>query len=149
MSGSTLFPYVPHHRQSLLDIAYIVIEHVDDGKMLSETWEEHRFDFARRANLFSGLSRIMLPLARQPLPRIGFWTLDDQGTLSLSNRPFTLAINQQENRQIPTDMPRCLTYSSVEPYYLDLIACQDNHLRHQPNSIHDEEDGNVMYSWQP
>lgn len=144
MSGSMLSPYIPHNRQSLLDLGYLVLEYVDDGKMLSESWDEKRFDPERRANLFKGLSRVMLSLAGQPLPRIGSWTLDDRGALSLTNRPLTLTLHQQENRGIPTDMPRHLTYTAAEPYYLDLIACQDSRLRHQPNSIHNEEDGEAQ-----
>lgn len=109
--------------------------------MLSESWDEHRHDPNRRMNLFRDLSRIMLSLAKLTLPRIGSWTIDNRGILSLTNRPLTFLLHQLENNQIPTDIPRDLTYTSVEPYFLDLIACQDNRLRHQPNAIHDKADG--------
>lgn len=112
--------------------------------MLSSSWEEHRSDRKRRANLFRGLSRIMLDLANQPLPRIASWTIDDLGVINLANRPLTLSLHQQENAGIPTGIPRHYTYTSVEPYYLDLLACQDNRIRHQPNSIHSIEDGEAQ-----
>lgn len=67
--------------------------------------------------------------------------MDDQGVLMLTNRHLTLMLHDMENHQIPTDMPRDLTYTSVEPYHLDLIACHDKRMRYQPNSIHDEDDG--------
>lgn len=83
----------------------------------------------------------MLRLAKLPLPKIGSWTMDDNGVLTLTNRPLTPILQQQENAEIPTPMPRDRTYTSVEPYLLDLLACQDNRIRHQPNSIHYEADG--------
>ncbi|POR36342.1 hypothetical protein TPAR_03459 [Tolypocladium paradoxum] len=144
MFGRTLPPYVPHNRCHLLDLGYLVIERIDSGRMLSESWEEHRHDPNRRANLFRGLSRIMLRLSKLPLPRIGSWTLDDRGVLKLTNRPLTLLLHQLENAEIPTDIPRDRTYTSVEPYFLDLIACQDNRMRYQPNSIHNQGDGETQ-----
>lgn len=109
--------------------------------MLSETWGEYRHDPKRRANLFRDLSRIMLDLAKLPLPKIGSWTIDDRGVLELANRPLTLLLHQLENAEISTGIPRDRTYTSVEPYLLDLIACHDNRLRYQPNSIHHQSDG--------
>lgn len=144
--GTTLAPYVPHRRQHLLDLGYLIIEYVSEGQMLSSSWEEHRSDPKRRANLFRGLSRIMLSLTDRPLPRIASWTIDDLGVLSLANRPLTLSLHQRENpsKVIPTEIPRHHTYTSAEPYYLDLIASQDNHIRYQPNSIHSIADGEAQ-----
>ncbi|KPM37891.1 hypothetical protein AK830_g8680 [Neonectria ditissima] len=136
--------YVPHQRQALPDLGYLLVERVDKGQILSETWEGHRADPERRANLFRDLSKIMLGLAKLPLPRIGSWTMDNNGALTLTNRPLTSLIHQLENHEIPTNIPRDLTYTNVEPYLLDLIACQDNRIRHQPNSVHDEVDGEAQ-----
>lgn len=141
LSGRTLSPYSSHSRHHLLDLGYLIIEHVEGGKMLSDSWEHHRHDPNRRRNLFRDLSRIMLCLAKVPLPRIGSWTIDDSGIVSLSNRPLTILLHESENLEIPTGIPRDLTYTSVEPYLLDLIACHDNRVRYQPNSIHDQSDG--------
>ncbi|KAH8729162.1 hypothetical protein BGZ61DRAFT_529415 [Ilyonectria robusta] len=66
--GSPLTPYVPYSRCHLIDDGYLVLEHVDNGNMLSESWETGRHDVKRRANLFGHLSRIMLSLAKLPLP---------------------------------------------------------------------------------
>ncbi|KAK3382274.1 hypothetical protein B0T24DRAFT_5115 [Lasiosphaeria ovina] len=146
VSGQTLPPYFAHPRRSILDVGYLVIEHVGEGKMLSESWKEHRGDPDRRANLFRDLSRIILSAAKLSLPRIGSWTMDDRGVLSLSNRPLAFQLHQLENCNIPTEMPRDLTYTSVEPYLLDLIACHDSRIRHQPNSIYSQEDGEAQLS---
>lgn len=137
----SLATYFAHQRQSMSDLGYLVIEYVEQGRMLSESWKQHRHDPSRRANLFRGMSRAMISLARVPLPRIGSWTMDNRGVLSLTNRPLTLELIQMENHRIPTNIPRHLTYSSTELYSLDLIATHDSRMRHQPNAIHDEDDG--------
>ena len=82
----------------------------------------------------------MLSLGRIPLPRIGSFALDNEGVLSLSNRPLTLQIHQLENEGIPTDIDRDITYPAIESYLHDLLALHDNRLRYQPNSINDEVD---------
>jgi hypothetical protein len=114
------------------------------GKMLSESWEELRHDQDRRGNLFNDLSRIILSLTQFPLPRIGSFTIDDGGILSLSNRPLTYQLHHLENEGVQTNISRDFTYSTTEAYLLDLLACHDNRLRHQPNSIRDEYDGRAQ-----
>lgn len=108
--------------------------------MLSESWDEKRHDESRRTNLFRDLSRIILSLGQIPLPRIGSFTLDNTGVLSLTNRPLTLRLQELENGGIPVDIARGDTYTAVEPYILDLLAYHDSRLRYQPNSINDELD---------
>ncbi|KAL1971002.1 hypothetical protein VTN77DRAFT_2836 [Rasamsonia byssochlamydoides] len=115
---------------------------VTNGRMLSESWRSSlRDDQTRRLNLFRDLSRIMLSLSRMPLPRIGSLTLDNHGVVRLTNRPLTLRLQTLENEGIPTTIPRESTYSSVEPYLLDLLGCHDSRIYHQPNSIHSLADG--------
>lgn len=108
--------------------------------MLSKSWEDKRQDKSRRTNLFRDISRIMLSLGRIPLARIGSFTLDNTGVLSLTNRPLTLRLQELENGGIPIDIARNDTYTAVEPYLLDLLAYHDSRLRYQPNSINDESD---------
>lgn len=111
-----------------------------EAKMLSCSWEELQHDKVLRTNLFRGLSRVLLKLGRVPLPQIGSFTMNDEGFLSLTNRPLTLEIHQLENEGIPTHINRDLTYSTVESYLLDLLAYHDNRLLHQPNSVRNEDD---------
>ncbi|PLN83084.1 hypothetical protein BDW42DRAFT_165261 [Aspergillus taichungensis] len=113
-------------------------------QMLSETWDEDRGNQIKRTNLFRDISRIMLSLSGTPLPCIGSWTLDPDGMLRLSNRPPTLRLHQLENGGIPTNINRKVTYSNADLYYLDLLSCHDNRLRHQPDSLNDEEDGRAQ-----
>ncbi len=109
--------------------------------MLSQTFDLFKDDERRRKNLFRDLSRILLSLGRVSQPRIGSFTLDDRGILSLTNRPLTLRLQCLENEGVPTGIDRLRTYTSVESYLLDLLSYHDNRLVHQPNSINDEEDG--------
>ncbi|GAP89705.1 putative aminoglycoside phosphotransferase [Rosellinia necatrix] len=125
-----------------LNIGHMVIDCIEpaDAKMLSLTWETKRQDEGARANLFRGLSRIMLALAKIPLPRIGSFTMDNQGVISLTNRPLRLQLHQLENEDIPTNISRGTTYTSIEPFLLDILACHDSRLRHQLNAANDEAD---------
>jgi hypothetical protein len=55
-----------------------------------------------------------MALAGVPLPRIGSFVIDDDGFLSLNNRPLTVEIQDLENEQIPVDMARDYMYSTVD-----------------------------------
>lgn len=47
-------------------------------------------------------------------------------------------------KQNPQAVPSAGTYTSVEPYIVDLITCQDSCIRHQPNSIHNQGNGEAQ-----
>lgn len=134
--------YLQLERSYRLNVGHMVLDFIerDDAEMLSETWETKRQDVILRANLFRGLSRIMLGLGKIPLPRIGSFTMDNKGFIRLTNRPLNMQLHQLENEGIPTDISRETTYTSVEPFLLDSLACHDNRLRHQPNAVNDEDD---------
>ncbi|KAJ5731709.1 uncharacterized protein N7483_006217 [Penicillium malachiteum] len=108
--------------------------------MLSETWEQGRQNPELRSTLFHGLSRIILDLARVPLPRIGSFTLDENGYLNLSNRPLTIDVHELENEHT-LEIPCQSTHTRVESYIHDVLSCHENRLRHQPNAVNDYEDG--------
>ncbi|KAI4150040.1 MAG: hypothetical protein LQ341_001187 [Variospora aurantia] len=137
-----LSPYLRGRNLSRLKYGFLLISYIErhDGIMLLETWEDQQHDKAKRTNLFRGLSQIMLSLSRIPLPRIGSFTLDDQGVLSLTNRPLTLRLHELENEGVPTGIARSDTYTSIEPYTLDLLGYHESLLRHRPNSINSKLD---------
>ena len=114
-----------------------MIDYVDEseGQMLSETWEEHRGDKKRRVNLFRGLARLMLSLSRIPLPKIGSFTIDNDGFLHLTNRPLTSILHELENAGTPMHITRDHTYTSVISYVNDLLTYQDNRLSHDDNAV--------------
>jgi len=137
-----LCPYTCRREPHGLKSGYLLIDYIEeeDGVMLSKSWEAKRKDKRRTTNLYKDLSRIILSLGRIPLRRIGSFTLDNDGVLSLTNRPLTLQLQELENGGIPIKIGRGDTYTAVEPYMLDLLANHDNRLRYQPNSINDESD---------
>lgn len=128
---------------NLLEKSYIIIEYVSQssGNLLSETWEEGRFNPTLRSNLFRGLSRIILAMARVPLPKIGSFVVDDDGYLSLNNRPLTMEIQQLENERIPVNIHRDTTYLGTESYIHNALSLHESRLRHQPNALNSREDG--------
>lgn len=117
-----------------------------NGRMLSETWDTLREDQKRRTTLYRDISQVMLSLAGVQLPRIGSLTIDNHGVVALKHRPLTFYLHQLENEGIPTNIPRDLTYTTSDIYLLDLLACHDNRIRHQPNTILDYSDGQSQLS---
>lgn len=137
---------VPHPSSQSLLSGYLLMDYVEEtqGKMLGYTWKRSKLDEKLRTNFFRSLSRIMLSLGRVLLPRIGSFIIDDQGKLSLSNRPLTLRCQYLENENIPQVIPRDRCYSSVDTYLNDLLDYHDERLRHQPNSCNDKYDASAQ-----
>ncbi|TAQ88602.1 hypothetical protein B7494_g3062 [Chlorociboria aeruginascens] len=133
--------YVCRRYPDTLKTGYIIISYITNGSMLSSSWKTLCHDKTRRSNLFRGLARITLSLNKSPLPRIGSLTLNHQGVITLANRPLTLQLQTLENENIPSAISRSSTYSTVDLYLLDLLMCHNNRIHHQPNSIHDQNDG--------
>ncbi|KKZ64744.1 hypothetical protein EMCG_09348 [[Emmonsia] crescens] len=115
--------YVQHQSKdnATLSTGYLLIEYIDPsrGEMLSKTWEEGRHDVNLRTNLFHGISRILLAL----------------GT------PLTLQHQLLENEHIPVDIPRNVTYSTVDSYINDILTYHESRVRHQPNAVNSLQDG--------
>jgi hypothetical protein len=112
----------------------------EEGCMLSTTWDALCGDSERRTNFFRDLSRIMLSLTRRSLPHIGSLTIDDEGVVSLANRPLSMIVPEAENDSCPPVASRSYVYSTVEPYVLDLFNYHDNRIRYQPNSVISRDD---------
>ncbi|KAE8149392.1 hypothetical protein BDV25DRAFT_156391, partial [Aspergillus avenaceus] len=141
--------YYKHHlhrmsasQDAVTDSGYLLIERIEEtqGTMLSNTWPHKQNDIGLRTNFFRDLSRILLSMSRIPLPRIGSFTIDSEGFLSLDNRPLSIELEQLENEGVSIDMPRDYTYSTVESYVADILCAHDSRLRDQPNAannIHD------------
>ncbi|OAL33345.1 hypothetical protein AYO20_07356 [Fonsecaea nubica] len=137
--------YIRHRGASFdsLGSGYLLIDYIEknEGEMLSYTWNERYQEEGLRRNLFRNLSRILLNIAQVPLPRIGSFTVDNNGFLHLGNRPLSPVMHQLENEQIPVDIPRHLTYTSADSYVIDILNCvHDSRLRHQPNGVSDTGD---------
>ena len=107
--------------------------------MLSSEWFEQH-DTKRQTTLFRDISRILLSLARVPVPAIGSFVIDNAGFLQLKNRPLSLEIQELENEEITVDIPRDYTYSTVDSYVTDTLGTHDSRIRSQPNAINDSAD---------
>ncbi|TPX14871.1 uncharacterized protein E0L32_004980 [Thyridium curvatum] len=125
-----------------LPSAYMLLENVNskDSQMLAHTWTAQRKDPVRQQNLFCGLARIMLSLARVPLPRIGALRFRDDGTVALANRPLDCTMMLFENDGTPRVIPRDRTYATTEAYVADLFRLHDQRFLSHPNATYEEED---------
>jgi hypothetical protein len=134
--------YIRHQSAALdeLGIGYLLLDCIEDGKMLSQSYDEQRHDSTRKSNLFHDLAKIQLTLFQKPLSCIGSLTVDDDGILSVTNRPFTLEVCQLENEKIPIKASRNATYSTVDTYLRYLLSLHDDRLRYQPNGVSSLED---------
>ncbi|SMR62439.1 unnamed protein product [Zymoseptoria tritici ST99CH_1E4] len=137
LQGDTLAPFFRHDRSDTLSSThgYLLLEYVMAGDPLSSSWQKYRQHGTRRDNLYRGISRILLDLARVLQPRIGSWTLNSRGIISLTNRPLLDLTMLWNRHEIPTGIPKTLTYTSTPCYLQDLLSYQDLRLRHQPNAI--------------
>lgn len=122
---------------------YLLIDYIEeaDGRMLSDDWRE-KYDGNRelRMNLFRNLAKVFLSLSRKPLPKIGSFTIDNDGFLRLENRPLAAESTILENEEIPLLIPRDRVYHTVDSYVNDLLYVHDNYLHHQPNALTCVED---------
>ncbi|RDA87045.1 hypothetical protein CP532_3233 [Ophiocordyceps camponoti-leonardi (nom. inval.)] len=126
-----------------ISTAYMLLEYIgpETGQMLSCTWPLHRHDPDRRARLYSGMSRIMLSLARLPQPRIGSFRFNPaDGTISLSNRPVTCTMMLFENSGMPRTMQPGQLYQSTDSFVSDMLSLYDAHFLHDPHAVRDVDD---------
>ncbi|KAI1351502.1 hypothetical protein F5Y01DRAFT_121139 [Xylaria sp. FL0043] len=121
---------------------YMILKYLGPktGQMLSDTFDMHREDKARRQRLFRGMSRIMISLARLPQARIGSFQLNDSGTVTLTNRPLTCSMMISENDGATRTMPRNETISCTDAFVSDMLTFHDHRFLSQPNAVNDESD---------
>ncbi|EEP82907.1 predicted protein [Uncinocarpus reesii 1704] len=138
---SDMSNFVLQKRNVVLEHGYMLIDWIeyDDVQMLSNTFQLPHTDL-QTENLYRSMSKIMISLAKVPQPRIGSWTINNDGRISLTNRPMFCHLNILENWYIPTDIPRNMTYTSADSFYLDLLAGHDNRLQHQANAAFNDDD---------
>ncbi len=133
----TLAPYAAHPTSLHLSTAYILLEHIgpDTGRMLSDTWEGRRSDQDRRRNLFRGMARVILSLARVPQPRIGSFRFGADGAVTLTNRPLPCCVAILENNGAPRTIPTDETYACTEPFVTDMLTFHDESFLANPNAV--------------
>lgn len=110
----------------------------DIGRRLVDVWDQS--DLARRESLYRSLARIMLAVSRVKQPRIGAFRFNDDGTITLSNRPLMCATMILENEGTPRTMETGETYGCTDAFASDMITLHDNRLRSNPSAADDEAD---------
>lgn len=120
----------------------MVMEYVgsDVGQLLADSWEKQREDPAHLETLCRGIARIMLALSRVPQPKIGSFRFNDDGTVTLANRPLLCSTMILENEGTPRTMPTDETYGCTEPFVADMIRLHDNRLLSNPSATDEEDD---------
>ncbi|KAJ0424772.1 hypothetical protein BJY00DRAFT_298786 [Aspergillus carlsbadensis] len=142
LRGETYFcDYIPQRRATFIDHAYMLIDWIDneDEQVLSNVFRAPHTE-EQTQNLYQSMAKIIVSLAKVPQPRIGSWTISDDGRLSLSNRPLFCHLQELENMNISSGMARNTTYTSADTFCLDLLDGHDNRLRYQANAAFDEND---------
>ncbi|KAF4629963.1 hypothetical protein G7Y89_g8178 [Cudoniella acicularis] len=135
------YPYLSQYAFSptclRLPTAYMLLEHIgpDIGEELADIWKEHRKDSMRRQNLFRGMARVMLSLARIPQPRIGSFEFHYNGTITLTNRPLPCSVIILENDGAPRTISRNETYTSTEPFVTDMFKFYNDFFLASPNAV--------------
>ncbi|KAI9038762.1 uncharacterized protein KD926_010497 [Aspergillus affinis] len=127
----------PIFTDGIVNKGYLLIEFIEEtrGSMLSNTWREGQNGPKLRMNFFRDLSRLFLNITRIPLSRIGSFIIDNDGFLHLTNRLLSIELQQLENEEVPTEIPRNYTYSTVDSYIIDVLGFHDNRFRYQPNAV--------------
>ncbi|POR33381.1 Aminoglycoside phosphotransferase [Tolypocladium paradoxum] len=134
--------FAPNPSKYCLPIPYMILEYVtsETGQTLSDTWDQHRQDPTRLRTLCQGLARIMLSLSRIPQPRIGSFRFNDDGTITLTNRPLLSSTMILESEGTPRTTWTNQTYACVDPFVADLISLHDNRLLSNPSATDEEGD---------
>lgn len=88
--------------------------------MLSNVFNQAHTE-AQTRNLYRSMAKIFISLAKIPQPRIGSWTINNDGQLTLSNRPLFCHLQRLEGWDIPSGIARDTTYASADSLYLDFI----------------------------
>ncbi|KAK4033778.1 hypothetical protein C8A01DRAFT_19324 [Parachaetomium inaequale] len=134
--------YISQPTAHCIPTAYMLLEQVGSptSQMLSNTFQKLRADPARRRNLFRGIARPMISLARIPQPRIGSFRFHDNGTVSLTNRPLSCPITMLENDGTPRTIHTNDTYLCTEPFVADMLRFHDGRFLSHLNAVYDDKD---------
>ncbi len=134
--------YTPNPAPHTLRTGYLLLEYIEPstGQMLSNTWGKHQEDPARKQNLFRGIARLILSLARVPQARIGSFRFHDNGTVALTNRPLSCSTMILENDGAPRIIQRDDTYMCTDAFLSDMLTFHDHRFLSQPNAVYDEQD---------
>jgi hypothetical protein len=137
-----LSSYVPSLPRLHVPSAYLLLEYLgpEVGRTLTETFNIDQGNEDQRSRLFTGISRILLSLARVPQPRIGSFRFNQDGTVELANRPLSCSMMMLENDDASRTIQKDETFSCTDVYASEIISFHDNRFLSQPNAVYNEQD---------
>ncbi|KAM9882165.1 aminoglycoside phosphotransferase [Verticillium dahliae] len=129
----------PNHQ---VQSAYMVLEYLghETGEMLSNTFAAGREDGARRQRLFRGISQVILSLARIPQAQIGSFQFNNNGTITLTNRPLLCSMMISENDGAARIIRPNDTYSCTDSFVSDMLTFHDHRFLRQANAVYSQND---------
>ncbi len=90
----------------------------------------------------------MLSLARVPQPRIGTFRFNDNGTITLDNRPLVSTVTIHESEGAPRTMHPGQTFDRVDDYIQSLIHFHEQRFLAAPHAVVSRFDGQLqMAAW--
>ncbi|KAL4880719.1 hypothetical protein BJY04DRAFT_228129 [Aspergillus karnatakaensis] len=133
--------YILQTRTTFMGRGYMLIDWIEneDEQVLYMVFRKPHTEEQTR-NLYQSMAKVIVSLAKVPQPRIGSWTVGNDGRLSLTNRPLLCHIQELENLKIPSGVARDTTYTSADTFCLDLLDGHDNRLRYQANAAFHDDD---------
>lgn len=112
----------------------------ETGHILYRDWPENMIDFEHRTRLLTGISNIMLQMARVPASRIGSFCFNNDGSVTLTNRPMFAATAILENQGTSRAAPEGYTYSCTDQFVSDTINFMDEHFLAERSISNTEDD---------
>jgi hypothetical protein len=113
----------------------------EHGTMLSEKWVTGSCALQKPEklkNLYRGISRVMLSLARVPQPRIGSFRFEDDGRITLSQPPLLCTNTILESEGVPRVLRAPVSYTG---HFASLqMDFRDQALRTQQHAAFDKDD---------
>jgi len=107
-----------------LRTGYMIFEFIDPnrGHMLSDSWQGSQEDPIRRKNLFQGMDRLILSLARISQTRMSSFRYHSDGTISSTNRPLSCSTIILENNGALRIMQSNDTYTCTDAFVSDMLT---------------------------
>ncbi|OAA71340.1 hypothetical protein ISF_01891 [Cordyceps fumosorosea ARSEF 2679] len=131
--GAQPSKYVSTNASPSLPAHYMLLEFIgpETGRLPAQDWFAKLADPLCRKRLFTGLSNIILELAKVPQPKIGSFRFNNDCTISLDGRAVFAGTSILEGQGAPRTVPAGQTYTCTEPFVSDMITLLDESYRAQ------------------
>ena len=111
-----------------LPLIYMLFKYISPkiGEILLNIQNQQQEDLVRRQNLFRGIARLILSLARVFQPRISLFEFYNNGIIILINRLLPCFIIILENNSAPRIISRNEIYTFIKPFIIDMLIFYNN-----------------------